>query len=180
MRKILPASPDNEDPEEKEEEKRRNEMNHRFHRAVLAPAVLLLAVLFTACTTTLTQSFTFTVETGDQVKVALDISDGLSLTQEEGTFTVSSGEDALLQGIFLNKDMYDQYLENIAAADAEVLEEASQDNLSYLFYEYEGEAGTEDNFVVWIEDSNTGLLLASLAGQEQAKTGFQHLSFTIE
>ena len=47
-------------------------------------------------------------------------------------------------------------------------------------YEFEGEAGTEDNFILWVDDSNTGVILASLAGEEKAKKAFEKLVISKE
>ena len=61
-----------------------------------------------------------------------------------------------------------------------VLEDTEKDGNTYYMYEIEGESGTEENFVVWIRDSKTGMLIASLAGQEKAKEAFESLTITKE
>ena len=61
-----------------------------------------------------------------------------------------------------------------------MLEDTEKDGNTYYMYEIEGESGTEDNFVVWIRDSKTGMLIASLAGKEKAKEAFESLTITKE
>ena len=41
-------------------------------------------------------------------------------------------------------------------------------------------AGTETNFVLWIKDSSTGMLIGSLAGEKEAKAAFERLTITLE
>lgn len=146
----------------------------------LFPVMLLCIVLLGACSVSSNKSYTFSVETGDKIKVNLDTSGDYSFSQENGHVIVKYNEETVLEGIFLTKDLYNQYLEAVDNSGAVKLAENEADNISYLFYEYEGQAGTEDNFIIWIKDSNTGMLLASLSGQEQAKAAFDRLSFTKE
>ena len=159
--------------------------NHTVRRGkrrllILTAAVLLLAML-PGCHFTSSKSYTFSVETGDSIKVTLDTSDGYALSQENGMFSVSSGEETILQGIFLLEETYEQYMELSETADGIiVLEEDERKDVSYLFYEFVGEAGTENDFVIFVKDSGTGVLIGSLAGRDAAKAAFDRLTFSCE
>lgn len=61
-----------------------------------------------------------------------------------------------------------------------VLVDSKKDENPYYMYEVEGETGTEDNFVVWIKDSNKGMLMAILAGEKKARDAFEKLTFVKE
>lgn len=149
-------------------------LSKRWHMILTA---LVLALCLGACTKTM--SYTFHVETGDKIKVAMDITDGYTFSQKEGTFTASMDGRDILTGIFLTGDMYDQYLEAIQGEEFEILKESQQNGCSYIQYRYEGDH-IENNFVCWVTDSNTGLFLASLEDQQSAEDAFERLSFSKE
>lgn len=143
--------------------------------------VSLCVIILNACSTRSSISYTFNVETGDKIEVSLDTSEGgYSLSQKDGRFTVKTDDTTILEGAFATKEMYDQQLEAVYNSTASKMEEKEKDGNSYLFYEYEGESGTEDNFILWIKGSNTGIFLASLSGEEDAKSAFNCLSFSKE
>ncbi|MCH5298732.1 MAG: hypothetical protein J1E96_03110 [Ruminococcus sp.] len=142
---------------------------------------LLFALMLTSCTTHSTMSFTFNVETGDCIKVDLDTSNGLTLSQENGEFHVKNGDQKILDGIFTTKENYDSYM-GLKDTDAmNVIEEGKTgNNNDYLFYECESDLGTEYDFIVWVEGSNTGVLVGSLTDQETAKNAFDSLTISLE
>ncbi|MFQ7536069.1 MAG: hypothetical protein ACLRL6_01170 [Clostridium sp.] len=61
-------------------------------KRIMKTGVLMLAVAMMltlgACSASSSKSYTFNVETGDTIKVKLDTSNGLSLSQKDGQFTV--------------------------------------------------------------------------------------------
>lgn len=153
----------------------------RFCFAVLMIAAFLLTAFAAACHFTSSKSYTFSVETGDRIQITLDTSDGYSLSQKDGVFSVASGEETILQGVFLLEETYDQYMELSETTDSMIiLEENERDDVSYLFYEFVGETGTENNFVIFVKGSHTGVLIGSLSGKDAAKAAFDHLSFSCE
>ena len=145
-------------------------------KRIMKTGVLMLAVAMMltlgACSASSSKSYTFNVETGDTIKVKLDTSNGLSLSQKDG--------QNILQGMFIHETGYNSYLAIKGQQGMRVLEDTEKDGNTYYMYEIEGESGTEDNFVVWIRDSKTGMLIASLAGQEKAKEAFESLTITKE
>ncbi|MDE6712454.1 MAG: hypothetical protein K2K20_01805 [Lachnospiraceae bacterium] len=146
--------------------------------ALVLSMVLGMSVL-TGCSTSI--SYTYEVGTGDTVKLALDTSDGLMLENEDDIFIVTEDDETILQGSFIDEDTYDYYMEMVKIADGvENIEEDSANGLTWLFYEFDGLAGMESNFIVWIDGSDTGVLIASLAGSRGAKKAFNSLTFTVE
>lgn len=146
--------------------------------ALVLSMVLGMSVL-TGCSTSI--SYTYEVGTGDTVKLVLDTSDGLMLENEDDIFIVTEDDETILQGSFIDEDTYDYYMEMVKIADGvENIEEDSANGLTWLLYEFDGLAGMESNFIVWIDGSDTGVLIASLAGSRGAKKAFNSLTFTVE
>lgn len=146
--------------------------------ALMLGGVLGMIVL-TGCTTSM--SYTYNVGTGDNVKVVLDTSDGLKLENDDDGFSVTEDDETILQGIFIDEDTYDFYVEMVKIADGvENLEEDSANGLTWLFYEFDGNAGKESNYIVWIDGSDTGIIMGSLEGSRAAKKAFNSLTFTVD
>lgn len=151
--------------------------------------ICLVALVCAGCTNSkkLTQSYTFEVETGDTVKVSLDVSDKSNksnkykLKQKDGQFLIKNDKETLSQGIFITKDTYDQYVSLLSSnSDISVLEKDKTKGCSYYLYEYKGEAGTGHAYVVWLNDSSTGILIGSLQNKKVAKDIFEKLIFEVK
>lgn len=140
----------------------------------LAAAVMLCAVL-TGCKNNSSMSLTFNVETGDSIKVKLDTSDDDYKLEANGShFIVKEDGENVIEGIFLTEDMYAEY-EEIIWETGTILEYDD-----YLFYEYDGEAGTERNILLMVPDSDTGVIMASLEDEDDVREAFSKLSFENE
>lgn len=152
----------------------------RKFRTVVA-AILFSVCLLTGCSGSLTMSLVFAVGTGDQIRVTLDCSEGLKLKQTGSGFAVTEGEKDIIQAFFVEEASYQQYLDAVAAQEGvTVNQESSENGITYLSYSYEGEAGTENNFIVWIDGSSTGVVAGSLADLETATKAFHSISFSKE
>ncbi len=146
--------------------------------ALMLGGVLGMIVL-TGCTTSM--SYTYKVGTGDNVKVELDTSEGLKLENEDEGFSVTEDDETILQGIFIDEDTYDFYVEMVKIADGvENLEEDSENGLTWLYYEVDGNAGKESNYVAWIDGSDTGIIMGGIEGSRAAKKAFNSLTFTVD
>lgn len=146
--------------------------------ALMLGGVLGMIVL-TGCTTSM--SYTYNVGTGDSVKVELDTSEGLVLENEDEGFSVTEDDETILQGIFIDEDTYDFYVEMMKNADGpENIEEDSANGLTWLYWEFDGQAGTESNYVAWIDGSDTGIIMGGLEGPRAAKKAFNSLTFTVD
>lgn len=141
-------------------------------------SVIVMVFCFGACTKSF--SYTFNVETGDQIKIQLDTSDGYKLSQKDGTFTVSLEDTELLMGVFLTEEMYGQYLEALNVDEVEILKESEQNGCTYTEYRFTGEDHVEHNFVCWVTGSNTGLIIAGTEEQSAAEAAFARLTFSRE
>ncbi|MDE6531496.1 MAG: hypothetical protein K2K96_12115 [Lachnospiraceae bacterium] len=151
--------------------------------AALVLSGVLGMIVLTGCTTSM--SYSYKVGTGDNVKVELDTSDGLMLENglesgDEG-FRVTEDDETILQGVFVDEDTYDLYMEIVKYADGvEVVEEDSANGLTWVLYEFDGNAGMESNYIVWIDGSDTGIIMGSLEGTRAAKKAFNSLTFTVD
>lgn len=148
--------------------------------AALALSAVLAMTLLTGCTTSVSR--TYEVATGDTVEVTLDTTDNdFSLVEEDNVLMITEDDDTILSGSFVYQEICDVYEEMIKADDTiEIIEEDSANGLTWLFYNFDGLSGLESNFIVWIDGSNTGVLLASLQDPDDAKEAFECLTFSIE
>ena len=112
-------------------------------KRIMKTGVLMLAVAMMltlgACSASSSKSYTFNVETGDTIKVKLDTSNGLSLSQKDGQFTVKKDEENILQGMFIHETGYNSYLAIKGQQGMRVLEDTEKDGNTYYMYEIEGE-----------------------------------------
>lgn len=153
----------------------------KMKKGMAAAACMIAAFIgLTGCSTSV--SLTYNVDTGDTVEVTLDTTDNdLSLGEEDNVIMVTEDDDTILSGAFVYQDICDIYEEMTKADDAaEIIEEDSANGLTWLFYSVDGLSGVESNFIVWIDGSNTGILLASLQDPDDAKKAFECLTFSIE
>lgn len=142
-------------------------------------AGLLLVLLLVACGTT-SKAYTFKVETGDKIEVSLNTTDGLGLSHGEDQFTVKSKDGSdVTTGIFLTEDMYMDYLDTLYSDDSA---EIAKDAGDMIMWRYVSQAGEEYNRIIKVPDSNTYILLASVAPdtetERQVDAVYESLVFT--
>lgn len=143
-------------------------------KKIIASFVLMSAVL-TGCASNSSMAYTFNVETGDSIKVELDTSGSDYKLKADGSRFIINEEDTdVITGIFLTADMYDQY-ESAISETGTILESDG-----YILYEYAGESGTERNILLMVPDSETGIIMGSLADEETVRDIYGRLSFTNE
>ena len=135
----------------------------------------IMVLTLTGCTKS--KSYTFTVETGDKIKVELNTTDGYDLSSDL-PFTISKDGETLSQGTFITVSYYEQYV-NAAKTDslAKVIKESSTDDIEYVFYSYND---SEYNYVIKVKNSNTGILLGNQNSREDAEKCFELLRFSLE
>ena len=129
--------------------------------------IFSVLLMITGCTSN--KAYTFTVETGDKIKVELDTTDGYDLSSDL-PFTISKDGNTLSQGTFITSSAKTDSL-------AKVIDEGSKDNIDYVFYSYNN---SEYNYVIKVKNSNTGILLGNPNSKEEAKTCFDLLTFSLE
>ncbi|MBQ8296713.1 MAG: hypothetical protein IJX77_02900 [Ruminococcus sp.] len=139
----------------------------------LIAAAAAVCVCFAGCESRSSASLTYKVETGDSIKVTLDTKDNdYSLKSEDNTFIVKEEDEIILQGIFLTMDSYYDYETVIWETGINI---DSEDD--YIFYQYNGDAGMESNFLIQVPDSDTGVIIASLEDADDAMEAFEKLKF---
>lgn len=143
----------------------------KIFKSILLVGIMMLAL--TGCTTN--KSYTYTVETGDKVKITLNTTDGYDLSSDL-PFAISKDGNTLSQGTFIQESYYEEYV-NAANTQGQIIDRGSNDNIEYVFYSYNN---SEYNYVIKIKDSNTALLLGNPNSQEEAKKCFELLSFSLE
>lgn len=138
-------------------------------------AFVLMGAMLTGCSSNSSMAYTFNVETGDSIKVELNTSDSDYKLKADGSrFIVNEEDTDIITGIFLTADMYDEY-ETAISSTGTILESDG-----YILYEYAGEAGTERNILLMVPDSETGVIMGSLADEETVRDIYSRLSLTNE
>ncbi|MDD6175370.1 MAG: hypothetical protein PUC59_06390 [Firmicutes bacterium] len=147
-------------------------------KRVLRISVLgvLFCVLLCACRTNM--SVTYSVATGDSIRITLDTTDGCQMSGQS-PFLISKNGVVLGTGIFLTMEDYSAYLSAVqeGGENIRVIEEGNRDGSDYIFYRCEGENSTEYDFLLKVKDSHTGILLGCETSQELAEACFEALTF---
>lgn len=100
----------------------------KMKKLVVVCLAICMLLAMVGCNAHSNMSLTYNVETGDNVEVELDTTGGWKLTTEDGIFYVNDENDeTVLMGMFIDKDYYDMYTENLSMAQGvTMLEELSQ------------------------------------------------------
>lgn len=155
-------------------------------RAVKTALVLLLALgaALAACGCSCTveggvhtcRTYTFSVETGDRVRLALDTADGYDLSAEL-PFEISQDGTVLTQGVFIEAAQYESYAAAVAAdPDAALIESGERDGNPYLFWRY---GMSEYNIALLLDGSRTGVLLGNAVSEASARACFDRLTVAL-
>lgn len=146
------------------------------NRLLSLAALACVLVMLVGCRFQTSVSFTFSVDTGDSIKVSLDTTDKYSLTSDV-PFTISHNGETVSQGAFIYGEAYAQYV-SAANSDekSQVLDSGTKDGNEYVFWCYDNK---EYNYVIFVRGSNTGIVLGNTISEDSAKACFQRLSFSI-
>lgn len=170
------------DSETKNKEVTNKEENEMLGKDVVKKVVvLLLSVLMLSavagCSTRSSKAFTFTVETGDNIKVKLDTSEGYDITSDV-PFSITCEDEAVSDGMFVFGEMYEQYAAVVEEDElATLLDSGEKDGNEYIFWSYDDR---EYNYAVLVEDSNTSVIISNLVSEESARECFERLTITKE
>lgn len=135
---------------------------------------MALLISLTGCNSS--KAYTFSVETGDAVKVSLNTSDKYDITSDL-PFSISYNGTALSQGIFITSDNFSQYVDVVDTdSNATLIDSGSKDGNKYIFWSYND---AEYNYAILIGDSKTGIILANNVSEESAKECFNRLTISI-
>lgn len=137
-----------------------------------------LCLLLSACGSANTYvSYTYSVDTGDSVKIKFDTSNGYDFASDL-PFVIMKDGTTLSQGMFITEEDYSQYVVAVENDEnAKVIASSEQDGNEYIFWSYND---NEYNYAILIKDSNTGVILGNVVSEESAKECFARLEITIE
>ena len=137
----------------------------------LVLGMCMLAFVLTGCRSF--KSYTYDVDTGDQIELRLDTTGGYDISSDL-PFTISKDGETLSQGSFIIGEGYDYYAEAIESdSGAKVIEEKTYNGLQYIFYSYND---TEYNYVVKIVGSDTAVLIGNTVSEKSARECFDRLT----
>ena len=142
-------------------------------RIVFIAVVLLMVTIFSSCTTSLNKSVSFNVSTGDQIKVTVDAKAGYDITMKS-PFEVMKDGETVVNGSFATEEAFDGLSETVDSDEkATLIDKGKKDGNDYLFYSYEGAAGTEYNYIMKVGESKTVIIMSSLKDEDEAKKAYE-------
>lgn len=145
--------------------------------ALVLSAVLLICFLTACSNTKSSKAYTFTVDNGNKIKVALNTEDNYDLSSEV-PFTISCDGKTLSQGSFILADAYQQYVSVVNTDEnAKLIDSGTKDGNEYIFWSYND---SEYNYAILIKGSNTGVVLGNPVSKESAKECFDRMTITVE
>ncbi|MBR2588502.1 MAG: hypothetical protein IKD77_04780 [Bacilli bacterium] len=144
---------------------------------MLLVLVFAIVLVLTGCEKKSNKSYTFNVETGDKIEIKMDTTDGYNLTSEL-PIEFSKDDEVISQGIFAQEYAYDEYYKKAKNdSNATIIEEKSNDNIEYFFYEYNN---SEYNYIIKIKDSKTCFILGNDKSKKSAQEIFERLEFEVK
>lgn len=143
-------------------------------------ALFLSSILIVGCTVSSNMSLTFNVETGDAIEIELDSSDGLKLKEVDGHFAVVDGDQKVLEGSFLTEQMYEGWKGMKDEEGVAVLEEFEKDGNPCFMLEVNKDGRILDFIVMWIDGSDTAVVVQGYLEPEMTKNVFDMLAFSKE
>lgn len=146
-------------------------------KKVLYSLVFVAAILLTVTGCTTSKSFTWDVTTGDKIKIKVDTTGGYDITSEL-PFAISKDGETLSQGTFVTIDGYNQYMNAVKFdSNAKVIDSGSKNGVTYTFYSVNN---SEFNYLIKIDNSNTGILLGNPNSKAEAEEVFNRLTISKE
>lgn len=141
--------------------------------------VLALVLSLTACSTSASTAVTFDVETGDKIKIEVNVKDGYSQTTDD-PFVISKDDETILSGTFAYAEAYDLYYDYVTNDEsASLLNEGTKDGNDYFFYSVTSDSGTEYDYFVKVANSDTAIAMGSLASQAEAEAAFDAITISL-
>ncbi len=139
--------------------------------------VLAIVLILTGCEKKSNKSYTFNVETGDQIEIKMNTTEGYNLTSKL-PIEFSKDDELISQGTFAQEYAYDEYYKLVKNdSDATIIEEKSNSNIEYFFYEYDD---SEYNYIIKIKDSKTCFILGNNKSKKSAQEIFERLEFKVK
>lgn len=148
----------------------------KISKLLLVPFIILLSIILTGCTKTI--SYTYAVETGDDIKIELYKNNDSSYKLSSNVpFTISKDDKTLSTGSFLTSEGYDLYKYNISVeSHIKIFEEDEKDGIVYTFFSVKDE---QFMYLIKVKDSNTGILLENDHSKKEAQEVFEMISISL-
>ena len=138
-------------------------------------SLALVSILLVGCTTS--KAYTWKVETGDNIKVSLKTNYGYDISSNN-PFEISKDGKIISYGMFVSNDTCEQYRALVAnSTDVKIIDQGNKNGVEYIFYEYQNSI-KEYNYILKVNDSNTGILLANSTSETDAEEIFNRLTFS--
>lgn len=122
---------------------------------------LCLALSIAGCSSYMNKSYTYDVDTGDSIKVTVNIKDDFDIVNEVegsvGIFTILKDDEPMCIGGFLPADDFDS-LKELAAATYDDYDESVTENGNEYFYVYDSNKEMA-YYEIMVKDSDTILVL---------------------
>lgn len=136
---------------------------------------VLLSVAGCASKANTSVSYTYSVETGDKIKITLDTSDKYELTSKL-PFSILHDGKTLSQGKFITAKNYSEYADVVNSnKKAKLIDSGSKNGDKYIFWSYND---SEYNYAVLIAGSNTAVLIGNPVSEESAKECFKRVDIS--
>ena len=145
-------------------------------RLIKVITVFILSIfVVTGCNKTI--SVTYNVQTGDKVEVVLNTKENYKLTTDV-PFKINRGDDLVTIGQFLTEDGYQYYVSTIAT-DPKVSDkrEDKKDDHTYVYWTYDNRSY---EYLIYLKDSKTAVLLVTDTTKEDADKVFDMLQFNLK
>ena len=150
-------------------------MKKKIYIFMICIGIMIMAIGCGNATTN--KAYTYSVATGDSVKIRLDTSDNYDISSDL-PFQITKAGEVLSEGTFIQGEMYSQYVESVQGDEkAKVIDSGNVGENEFLFWEYNN---SEYNYAILVGDSKTGILLGNIVSEESAKEVFKRLEITLE
>ncbi|MDE6742757.1 MAG: hypothetical protein K2J95_02635 [Lachnospiraceae bacterium] len=142
----------------------------------LTPVICVMVIILALTSCASSMSVTCNVGTGDTIKVTLDTSEGFMLEgADDYGFYVTQDDDKIFQAAFVDEDDYEAYKHALDDL-VEIIEEDSANGITWTSYNLDGRS----SFIVWINGSDTGLVMGGMEDYDTEKKVFDSLTFSVK
>jgi hypothetical protein len=123
------------------------------------------------------KSLSIKVDTGDTIDISVDKSGGYSLEKtDDKSFSINCKGNKLSTGSFVTADYYADYADSLNTDESvDVLSTGQNDYVKYVFYRCDDKY----DYIVLINDSDTGVLIENTTSELSAQKCFRHLRLKV-
>lgn len=134
-----------------------------------------VCALLTSCQSE--TSLSLHVETGDNITVNLDTTNGYNMTYKDNILLVKDKDGAsMLEGSFINASTYEEY-KSLLGKDM-VIDNGKKDTFEYILHKLSKDNDTSQQLIAKVKDTNTAIALTVYRPAKEAKELIKIISFT--